>query len=419
MNISLLTYGSRGDVDPFLALSLGFRRAGHNVRLAAPEPFQRRIEAYGVECTALPGDPDRLVADLVQQAGGSWPRMIAVVSRFVVPVAREVLERISEACHDAEVIVHSFLLTDAGHLVAMRMGVPDVSAQLFPVFSPTSEFPCVAFPDPSLGGAYNRLTHVIANETFRRGGRLLYRRVRSNSPGLPPLASWPFAGTVAHRTPILYGFSPLVVPRPRDWRGREYITGYWFLPAVDEGEIDDRLHQFVQEGPPPVYIGFGTADGRTSRRLVDIALGALALVRQRGILSVGQAGIPVDALPDHVRLAHAVPHSWLFPRMAVVVHHGGAGTTAAGLRAGVPNIVVPFTSDNPFWGRRVFRLGVGPRPIPAPQLTAPRLAQAIVEALNDSTMREAASRLAEAINREDGVGEAVACVEGFIREGAC
>jgi len=333
--------------------------------------------------------------------------MVTVMSRYVLPLAERVAGAVREACKGADAVVHSFLMTQAGHEAAHDFGVADISAQLFPVFSTTGEFPAPAFPDLPLGRAYRRLTHAITTQTFRQGGSMLYGRVRRGAPHLPPLSGWPFAAVPGERPPILYAFSPWVVPPPADWAHDVHITGYWFLDPPDGWQPPPGLLDFLDGGPPPVYIGFGSITARDGGRLMAVALEALALSRQRGVLGMGQHRLPDRDWPSNAYVIGSVPHCWLFPRMAAVVHHGGAGTTGAGLRAGVPNVIVPFTADQPFWGRQVFRLGAGPRPIPVRRLSAAKLAQAISTAVEDGAMRARAQALGECIRAEEGVVRAM------------
>jgi sterol 3beta-glucosyltransferase len=202
-----------------------------------------------------------------------------------------------------------------------------------------------------------------------------------------------------------------VVPHPLDWDASRLITGYWFLDVPQDPP--QKLVEFLSTGPAPVYIGFGSTIARDAPRLARLAIEALERSGQRGVLAARRGGLALEELPASVCAVEAVPHRWLFPQMSAVVHHGGAGTTAAGLRAGVPNIVVPFTSDQPFWGWRVERLGAGPRPIPINRLTAAILAEAITIALNDQEMRRKASELGARIRNEDGVARAVAYIEAY------
>jgi sterol 3beta-glucosyltransferase len=338
------------------------------------------------------------------------------MSKFVTPLAVCVFTQARGACDRAEIIIHSFLFTAAGHQMAQDLGIPDVSVQFFPIFAGTTEFPGVVFPDLPLGDFYRRFSHWLISQTFWQGGRVLYRWIRRSNPGLPPLTRWPFSPHYKCRPPLLYAFSPAVVPQPADWPDDAQVTGYWFLDDLGKWQPPRELVNFLEAGPAPVSVSFGSTLTRRRGELAEMVAGALAASDQRGVL-VG-AGWDSANLPENILTLEAVPYGWLFPRMSAVVHHGGAGTTGAGLRAGVPNIVVPFTSDQPFWGRRVFELGVGPAPVPARKLSAERLACALVEATSSDQMRTKAQRLGRRIRAEDGVSRAVAVLEAHLEEGA-
>lgn len=412
MHILLMTYGTRGDVEPFLALAQGFVKAGHSARLAAPEAYAPLAAQTGVEYIPLPGNPEELSAAMVQQAGGNPLRMIGVMARFVFPLAAEVYGRLREIVPGADAIVHSFLFTHAGYELAKAVGIPDFSAQMFPMFAPTSEFAAPGFPDMALPGIYRRLTHSLFNSIFRYGGGFIYDRMRRSRPEFPQLTGWPFSPTTGRITPLLFGFSEHVVPRPADWPVYAHITGYWQMDGPREEDVPAELRRFIELGPAPVFIGFGSAIPRDIDRLTAIALEALHQTQQRGILSMGKAaGAPEGAAQD-IYTVGSISHRWLFPRMAAVVHHGGAGTTGIGLRAGIPNTLIPFTADQPFWAARVWALGAGPEPIPLWKLTARRLTAAIDQTLHDETMRARCRELGKKIDAEDGVGRAVDLVAG-------
>jgi sterol 3beta-glucosyltransferase len=205
---------------------------------------------------------------------------------------------------------------------------------------------------------------------------------------------------------FLYGYSGHVVPRPPDWTPANRVNGYWFLERPAPALLD-----FLAAGPAPVYVGFGSMNERNATDMTTMVLEALQRSRQRGVLLTGWGGLgAVDRAAD-VFVAEAIPHDWLFPLMAAVVHHGGAGTTAEGLRAGVPSVIIPYMGDQPFWGRRVQELRVGPKPLPRKRLTAERLAVAISEAVSNREMRQRAEALGESIRREDGVADAVGTIE--------
>ena len=411
MRITVLAYGSRGDVQPYVALGAALQRAGHRVRLAAPGLFRALVEERGIEFCPLPGDPADLVRRAADSAGSSLVRFPIIVLQHTLPLAVPVLAAVRQACRGADAVIHSLLLTVAGHQMAVAEGIPDFSALIFLAFTPTSAFPAQLFRRP-LGGWLNRLTHAGFVQLFWQANRLAYGYLRRKDRDLAPLAGWPFAGP--RPRPILYGLSPRVVPRPADWGEDVHLTGYWTLDEAGY-EPPARLRAFLEAGPPPVLVSFGSLITGRAGRLTEVTLGALQRTGQRGLLVRGWGAIQERDLPDSVLAVDSVPFEWLFPRMAALVHHGGVGTTAAGLRAGVPAVVVPFIADQPCWGWQVQRLGVGPGPIPPKKLTVDRLAAAIDTAVTDAAMRERAARLGEDLRREEGARRAVEILERYVR----
>jgi sterol 3beta-glucosyltransferase len=200
------------------------------------------------------------------------------------------------------------------------------------------------------------------------------------------------------------------VPRPADWDESSVVTGYWFLDALTGWQPDPALVKFLQAGPPPVYVGFGSMFMQGGARKTDIVLKALRRAGQRGVLATGWGGLTADSTSDDIFVLEAVPHDWLLPQVAAVVHHGGAGTTGAALRAGKPSVVCPLVGDQPFWGRRVAALGVGPSPLSRRKLTVETLANAISQAVSDQDIRQRAAALGATIRAEDGVGKAITLI---------
>jgi UDP:flavonoid glycosyltransferase YjiC (YdhE family) len=259
------------------------------------------------------------------------------------------------------------------------------------------------------------LSHV-ASEQF---AWLLFRdqvnNWRRNVLGLPPLPALNLSGAPQNSgTPILYGFSSAVCPKPADWGETTQITGYWFLPPLTEWQAPSDLVDFLADGPPPIYVGFGSMVARDPAAVTDVVLRALRRTGLRGVLIKGWGGLQPTDVGDEIFLVDHIPHEWLFHQMAAVVHHGGAGTTAAGLRAGVPSILVPFFADQLFWGRQVARLGLGPSPIPLKDLSVEALSSAIKATTNDTVMKGRVMALSHQIQREDGVSTAVETLLRFL-----
>jgi UDP:flavonoid glycosyltransferase YjiC (YdhE family) len=319
------------------------------------------------------------------------------------------------ACQDADMVIYSPVGGYIATHIAEKLDVPAIGA-IFQPLHPTRAFPSYASPTQrNLGGFLNRLTYLASDTMFWVPYRSAVNQFRQEQLNLPQIPVW--VNEIRHwhrRSPVICGFSPSVVQKPPDWGDHVEITGYWFLDRQPGWQPPADLADFLAAGAPPVYIGFGSMSTRKPQETTELVLGALSRDRQRGLLLTGWGGLSEIELPDYVFKIESAPHDWLFPQMAAVVHHGGAGTTAAGLQAGIPTIIVPHFIDQPFWGQRVADLGAGPQPIPRRQLTAERLADAITMAVTDEKMRRRATELGEIIRAEDGVARAVEVINSHI-----
>ncbi|GAA2209759.1 glycosyltransferase [Nonomuraea monospora] len=408
----MLGLGSRGDVQPCAALAHGLAARGHTVTLVAPARYAslaRRPDRHampeergpGVTFAPLSVDPAQIVAS---EEGRRWLRSgpLGFVRGFrtvVEPLATTLVKEVDAACAPADLVLAPALGAFGRHLHD-RYGTPYQILHFQPS-EPTREFPNPLIPLTTLGPLANRASYALVE---RLGWLLLGRmvnRLRSSVWGLRPLRGSPFAADRRARVPVLCGVSPLVVPRPADWPEHVHLTGYWRLPMKEGGSGD--VEEFLAAGPKPVFVGFGSMVPDEPERVAAEVIGALRRARMRGVVQ----GLPV-AEDDDVRVVGEVAHEWLFPRTAAVVHHGGAGTTGTALAAGVPNVVCPFFSDQPFWARRVAALGAGPRPLPVTGLTRDALAARLIDA---GECRENAARLGRLLHVEHGVKNAVDLID--------
>lgn len=417
MLITILTYGSRGDVQPYVALAVGLQKAGHSVRLAAPHRFAGFAARYDIPFAPLPGDPEEISARL-NDAHSNVIGMIRSISDYVFSIAEPVARAAFDACEGADLLVHSFLFTTGGHAWAHARGIPDVSVQTFPIFAPTRAFPMVAAPDiPS--GALSYFSHWLNTQIYWQGGRLGFRRLRAAAPHVFNFElHWPFDTRRARQpmTPLFFAFSPVVIPSPVDWTAPHIHTpGYFFLDERETYAPPLELSHFLSAGEPPVCVTFGSMVNREAERIDAIVRAALAQVGKRAIILTGWGGNARHDRSSDLLYLDAVPHDWLLPRCSTVIHHGGAGTTAAGLLAGIPNLVLPHAADQPFWGRRVAAIGAGPAPIPLSKLTVDALGRALRE-MDEPRLRDRAARVGKLLQAEDGVGQAVQIIEQYANE---
>ena len=400
----------------YLALGKGLKQAGHVMRLVTHQNFEGFVNSYGVEFWPVEGSVQDIAQSIDMRApleGGNFLAIMSQMAREAQQGALAWAKGGLAACRGMDLVIAGIGGVFIGIALAEKLRLPLLQAYYIP-FTPTRAYPSFLFPrlPPWFGGALNRLSYQLARQMMWQGFRSADGLARRDVLGLPSAPFWgPFNADCLQHCPILYGFSPSVIPRPSDWDNNTHVTGYWFLDPADDWTPPAALMEFLQAGPPPVYVGFGSMSSRNPEQTAALILQALAQAKQRAIMLSGWGGLRKADLPDTVLMVDSIPFSWLFPRVAAVVHHGGAGTTAAGLRAGVPSVVVPFFGDQPFWGQRVAGLGVGPQPIPRRKLTVERLAQAIQEALTDQTMRQRAADLGAKIQAEDGIARAVALVQ--------
>lgn len=413
MRLALCTFGSRGDVQPCLALGRGLRAAGHEVRIATSRFHEALVRRHGLDffplTSASPQEMMRSEGGMRWLETGGNPlanlRAMRDIGRGQLDEQARAVLRLSS---ETDALIYSVTTMLAVAPVAEALDIPVAGAWLQP-FHPTRAFPSLLAPEWPRGlplrGQYNALTYRLQRRFSWWLVRDEFNAMRERHLGLPPLRR-PYGDQHLRPDPVVYGFSRRVVPRPPDWDDMTQVSGYWFLE--DEGwRPPARLLEFLRAGPPPVYVGFGSMMERDAGRSTQTILAALERAGLRAVLLGGWAGLGEGELPDEVLRLDYAPHDWLFPRMAALVHHGGAGTVGAGLRAGVPALLIPRFADQPFWARRLRALAVSPPPIPHRRLSADRLADALQAMVADEAMRARAAALGEQIRAEDGVGEAV------------
>ncbi len=374
MHIRLLALGTRGDVQPYIALGLGLKQAGFEVSLGTTANFKSFVEEWGLTSLTSDVDMQAVIAKAGSRRKAKWE------------VFRVLLEQTVELSQGADMLIYSGAALFTAPHAAEKGGFPAIPALLQPAIHPTRAFPSVGMPTLSWGGWYNNFTYNFVDWLTWTFTKSQVNRWRRDTLGLPPATHSAMTSVRENTVPTLFGFSPSVLPKPPEWDANVHVTGYWFLPEKAY-QPPAELMKFLDAGAPPVYIGFGSMANKDAEQTTSIVLDAVQQAGVRAVLASGWGGLSASFVPDDVLLIEAAPHEWLFPRMAAVVHHGGAGTTAAGLRAGVPTVIVPFGGDQPFWGHHVHWLGVGTAPVLQRQLSATKLADAIREAVNDTQMR--------------------------------
>lgn len=420
MRITVMTVGSRGDVQPLLALARGLQAAGHTVRFATHEVFEGFVRENGLDFAVMPANPfigmNAGVGTAEQQATGAGAGEQPFKERFAWSLEQWMAGGL-EASRDAEAIVFSQLCF-VGHDVAEKLGVPSFRVNFGPL-TPTRAFPTIYQRLPlRLGGTYNWLTHIMERQLFWQGARRVINRARAKILELPPLPFWgPYGRMERERHPVLYPYSAHVIPKPPDWGDWVHVTGFWFLEGPADWQPPVELAQFLESGPPPVFLGLGSIGNSGPVRVTKALLSALARAGQRTVVMPGKVDLSDAELPKETCIIGPTSYEWLFPRMAAVICHGGPGTISYALRAGVPTLAVPFFGEQFFWSRRVAEIGAGAAPVPYNRMTVERGLEAIRALTGDGEMRRRAAALGQAIQAEDGVARAVAAVSTHLSAG--
>ncbi|XP_023753188.1 sterol 3-beta-glucosyltransferase UGT80A2 [Lactuca sativa] len=411
LQIVILIVGTRGDVQPFIAIGKRLQEYGHRVRLATHSNFKEFVLTAGLEFYPLGGDPKVLAEYMVKNKGflPSGPSEIPVQRSQM----KDIIFSLLAACKEPDIDSGIPFRADAmmanppayGHThVAEALKIPIHIFFTMP-WTPTSEFPHPLSRVKQPAGY--RLSYQIVDSLIWLGIRDMINDVRKKKLKLRPVTY--LSGSQGSETDIPHGYiwSPHLVPKPKDWGPKIDVVGFCFLDLASNYKPPEELVRWLEAGPKPIYIGFGSLPVQEPEKMTQTIVKALEMTGQRGIINKGWGGLGILTEPkDFVYSLDNIPHDWLFLQCASVVHHGGAGTTAAGLKAACPTTIVPFFGDQPFWGERVHSRGVGPPPIPVDQFNLTKLVDAIKFML-DPKVKERAVELAKAMENEDGVEGAV------------
>ena len=421
MRIDVLAIGSRGDVQPYVALGLGLQNAGFRIRLVTLAGFDRFVRQWGLDHLAIGGSPQ----DIAQTAAGrDWiqkrstvPGFLRGFVRVAGPLIEEGVANYSKNSGDVGAIISSPLGLLVADSVAERYNIPLIQAHLAPPplltrYNWRGQVNLRSIAKGLCDTAMDVVFHTLLWNLLRGETNSARERIL----GLNPLGRLAPLRFRRKSLPFLGGFSPAVARRKPDWPEWVHVTGYWFLDDLSGWVPDCALLDFLHAAPAPIFVGFGSTPFPDPQRTTRMVVRAVERAGQRAILVVGGSGLSTGRLSHTVLGIDAVPHNWLFPRVSAAVHHGGAGVTGAALRAGLPSVVVPVFADQPFWSGRVYELGVGPKPIPARELNEDRLTNAI-QATADPEMRRRAAQIGEQIRAENGVARAVEIITRHIGGG--
>jgi sterol 3beta-glucosyltransferase len=423
MKIAITTVGTRGDLQPYVALGLGLKDAGYEVLIVSSKNEEAFVKNYGLDFFSLSVDIKKLMdGDEVQEMSkGNNPLKFILShkkgSKKLKHLMVETQGEIWTACESADIIIfHPGM--PLGFFIAQEKKRISILANPFPVIA-TKDYPAILFyTSPRLGKLWNKITHKIFEKLFWSLSKSVVVEFWNKTVKTKMNFSVsPIRQQIESGMPIINGYSNLFFCQPNDWQSNIHTTGNWFIEKEPNFIPSTELTNFIENGEIVIYIGFGSMkDINSFKKTLNIIVEALKITKQRAVVGLGWSKLTYnDNIPNNIFLIENIPHTWLFPKMKTVIHHGGAGTTATGLRAGKPTIIIPHNADQPAWGQKVFELGVGSKPIKKNNLTAVKLASAIRFAQQEYIISNA-NKLGQHLREENGVVNAVKIIHNYINE---
>jgi len=415
MKIAILTSGTRGDVQPYVALGKALQIKGHEVLMSCPDNFASWIEEHGLGFHSIGVDMQTFLQlpEGRKVLSGNPFTLIKIWKKSIIPLMKKTLDATWESARDADVIVYHPKVACAID-VAEATGAALVSTAPFPIF-PTKAFPLIVFKG-NFGPMLNLISYKLV--IF---GRLFFLRMINRwrketlglgkSPVFMPVNRFKSSSFIQ-----LCMASPVLVQYPDDPAENIQTTGYWFLNEGMDWQPDSALANFLKAGDKPVYIGFGSMPSWDPKKLTQKIIEGVRIANVRAIIAIGWGGLEEMALPETMFVIESAPHDALFKHVSAVVHHGGAGTTAAGLRAGLPTFICHSAFDQPYWGRRIRSLGCGPNPQSLKRIKATRFASGLTDLTQQESYRERAEEIARIIAKEDGITRAIELIEAMVKK---
>jgi len=396
----MLSIGTTGDVMPMIRLGEELKRRGHTVQIAAYEPLCTLIGQAGLEYYCLPGDAYRYISELIRP-GKSPVTFLNRLNRAVREEIRPLMQALIDAAKGADALVLTYF-GSIGYSIAEKLNIPCFQLHYYPM-DQNNEVPLAIMPPIRLGQAYNRLTYQLAYLAV--GGlehHYLHRWRKLNGMRARRIRTRPDYTVGKWKIPVLYAISQQILPRSIIWPPNIHMVG--FLQSIQPEPYipSPALKAFLEKGPAPIYIGFGSMTTGDMGEMLNIVLASLRKAGLRAVMLKGWGEMPDRCLPSYVYMADFIPHSWLFEQVCAVVHHGGAGTTAAGLYAGKPTLVIPFGGDQPFWASRIYRRGLGPKPITRSRVTEEKLTITLKRLVENPCYAENARYIRDHLRMENG-----------------
>ncbi len=410
MNITVIAIGSTGDVRPCMLLGQELNKRGHQVTITAFFRFAELIENNGLLFYPIRGNVDKYMASIMEP-NTNGITYLPHLWKAIKDIAPLMIEDITDSCRNADAIICSYF-GSVFYSIAEMFDIPCIQIHLFPM-DPTGECPIASVRNMHLGEWFNRISYKIGYFLIGLFEKIILTEWRkANGLILKKITTHPDYLVCKHCVPVIYATDPSVFPPPKDWNSSIYMTGFFF----DEKTLyktNPDLESFFKNGDTPIYIGFGSMNTGNMSKLIDIMIKSVRESGLRAVFNIGESPNSMNS-DSVIMFIREVPHDWLFPRVRAVVHHGGVGTTAIGLKYGKPSLIIPFSGDQPFWAEQVRKAGCGPKPIARNHITIRNMTKALLDLTNNKTYYENARRIGEELTNRHGVLKTADLVEAEI-----
>ena len=409
VKITMLCIGSTGDVRPYMLLGRELKQRGHEVTVASFVSFEQMIRDAGLNFFPVAGDVMELM-DALMKPGAVGVSYLTSFEKCIRDIAPVLLRDLTRACEGADAMMCTYF-GSLYYSIAEKYDIPCIQTHYFPM-DPNDVTPISSAPGQKWGKRWNKASYKLGYMLIGvLEKRYLSQWREENGMSQRHIQTKPDYHVNGHTLPVVYAVSSLVMPRPDNWSSNIHMTGFWYDESPVTWEPPQDLVDFMEAGDKPIYIGFGSMVSGNMNKTFAQVLRAVRASGVRAVIGMGWGGNLSAHSNKRVYISPYIPHDWLFPRVSAVVHHGGAGTTASGLRYGKPTLVVPFGGDQPFWGNRVHALGCGPKPITRDTMTVHRLAKGLIDLTSHASYRTNAEALGEKLRQEGGLRYAANLVE--------
>lgn len=418
MKVAMLAVGSTGDVRPCILISRELIKRGHSVKIIADGRFEKAIIDEGAEFADFPIKADKMLRIATNPDIGTF-KMLRLTKKYIGSCKDDIEKILLDNFKGVDVVLYTTSGSSMAAYIAEKYTIPYVRMNYYPDMA-CSELTQGIFPNLPLPSPLKKMYNFITNFFYYYFSAAIYKGTLRSWIKKYNLTDMKFPYKRGDGTPLhqLMAFSESVIPRPKAYGENVEICGYIFedKSKIADFTPDEKLKEFLAAGPTPVYIGFGSMSEGSFSELYETVSEALKMTGKRAIISKGWGGLSSEKPSDSIYVVDYYPHDWLFEQVSAIVHHGGAGTTAAGLKAGKPTLIVPFGGDQIFYGKYIHKIGCGPKHIMRKKLTAKKLAKALIE-MDSPEMQQNVRNIADKISKENGVVNACNFLEKTASEG--